>query len=84
MFSALRSRGTGFVVGLAIVALVAGTFIGRFTSGLGMGALGDIAAQHGLTADEAAGVLRSAVPPGKYDEYVMVASGARSLMTLID
>ena len=78
MFSALRSGRGGIAVGFAIVALVAGTFIGRYTSGLGTGALGDIAAQRGLTADEAAGALRRAVPPGKYDEYVLVASGGHS------
>lgn len=78
MSNQLQSRGAALVVGFAVVALIAGTFLGRFTSGLGTGALGDIAAQRGLTADEAAGVLCSAVAPGKYDEYVMVASGGHS------
>ena len=75
--SVLRGGKPALVIA-AIVLLVAGTVLGRVSAGLGGGALGDIAAQRNLTQDEAAGALKSFVAPGKYDEYVLVASGGHS------
>ncbi|HET8569673.1 MAG TPA: Sec-dependent nitrous-oxide reductase [Candidatus Limnocylindria bacterium] len=73
---------TPATVAVAVVALVVGVaggaLIGRFSGGLGGGALGDIAARRGMTADEAAGALSSFVAPGKYDEYALIASGGHS------
>lgn len=64
------------------IALVVGIGFGavgtRVTSGLGGGAIGDEAAKRGLTAEEAMGAVDSFVAPGKYDEYVLVASGGHS------
>ena len=78
MLSSLRGRSRVTTTAAIVVLLVAGTVIGRLSSGLGGGSLADIAARRGLTADEAAGALQSFVAPGKYDEYVLVASGGHS------
>ena len=69
---------TAATVVALVVGMVLGTGIGRFSSGLGGGQLGDAAAKRGLTADEAAGAIESFVAPGKYDEYVLVESGGHS------
>ncbi|MBM4420948.1 MAG: Sec-dependent nitrous-oxide reductase [Chloroflexi bacterium] len=71
-------NGRAALVAIAVAALIGGTILGRVTSGLGGGGLGEIAASRGLTADEAAGALKSFVAPGKYDEYVLLASGGHS------
>ena len=63
--------GGGVVAGAAVGA--AGS---RFGSGLATdGQLVAMAADHGLSGDEARGALQTTVPPGKYDPYYMFASG---------
>src|SRR5262249_43110050 len=41
----------------------------------GAGPLDDIIQRRGLTPDEAEAALKTFVPPGKYDDFVMVTSG---------
>ena len=73
----LTSRGGLAIV--VVVALVVGVLGGRLTAGLGgAGNLAEIADARDLTAEEAARALKTYVPGGKYDEYVLVASGGHS------
>jgi len=60
--------------------VVAGAAMGAAGSRLGSGLATDgqlvaMAADHGLSGDEARGALQTTVPPGKYDPYYMFASG---------
>ena len=63
---------------LLVGGLVVGITAGRVSAGLGGGGLADIAQSRNLSANEAAGALKSFVAPGKYDEYVLVESGGQS------
>ncbi|MBM4434238.1 MAG: Sec-dependent nitrous-oxide reductase [Chloroflexi bacterium] len=76
MATRLRSP---LVAGVGVVALVVGLAAGALTTRLtGLGGLGDIAAQRGLTAEEAGYALQSFVAPGKFDDYALVSSGGHS------
>jgi nitrous-oxide reductase len=64
---------------IAVIALIAGTMVGRFTGGLGGGgSLATIADQRDMTMEEAEGALKAFTPPGKHDEYILVSSGGHS------
>ena len=71
------------VVGLLLAAAACGGGNGG-PSGNGVGGdLGDIAAARGLTPEDMRHALQMYVPPGKYDDYVMFASGGHSGQVLV-
>jgi nitrous-oxide reductase len=66
-------------VAVVVIALVGGFLIGRYAGGIGGGgALAELASARGLTVTEAEGAMRSFVPPGSHDEYIMFGSGGHS------
>jgi nitrous-oxide reductase len=66
-------------VAVVVIALVGGFLIGRYAAGIGGGgSLAELASARGLTVTEAEGAMRSFVPPGSHDEYIMFASGGHS------
>jgi nitrous-oxide reductase len=75
-----------FAIAIAAVAtLAAGTLLSRRSGDLSVATseavpttgnpLDEIIQQRGLTPDEAEAALKTFVPPGKYDEFVMITSG---------
>lgn len=76
----LDSRRTVFIGALSVAALLAWALTGRtpLVPAAHAGApnpLEQIIQARGLTPDEAAAALKVFVPPGKYDDFVMVTSG---------
>jgi nitrous-oxide reductase len=72
-------KRVGFIsIAAVVAAAVIGVVIGRFTSGGGAASLAAVAESRQLSVEEAEGALKAFTPPGKYDEYVMVASGGHS------
>lgn len=74
-----KQKGNSLIqlIGLFVLTLVAASF----AVGCGGGASGDylqIAEERGLTPDDIEGALKSYVPPGKYDDYYLFASGGHS------
>jgi nitrous-oxide reductase len=65
------------VLGVAIGLVVGGGGGGDGGGGVS-GELGDIAEARGLTPEDTRHALQQYVPPGSYDDYVMVASGGHS------
>jgi nitrous-oxide reductase len=53
------------------------------TAGGGGGTLDDIVQQRGLTPDEAEAALKTFVPPGRHDDFIMFASGGHSGSVLL-
>src|SRR5687768_10453069 len=68
------------VVTLALVLVGAAAFVGcsRSTAQLGQGNLLQIAETRGLSPEDAARALKTFVPPGGRDEYLLFASGGHS------
>ena len=68
------------VVTLALVLVGAAAFVGcsRSTAQLGQGNLLQIAETRGLSPEDAARALKTFVPPGGRDEYMLFASGGHS------
>jgi nitrous-oxide reductase len=74
-----RSRLALVLALVAIAALAGGALIGRVTGGLGGGgALAVLAAERGMSSEEAEGALKAHTPPGQHDEYILVSSGGHS------
>lgn len=63
--------------GIAIGVLIGGGGGGGGAGGV-TGELGDIARERGLTPEDTRHALQQFVPPGKFDDYVMFASGGHS------
>lgn len=75
----MRSRTRLMTAAVIVISLLVGLIGGRLSGGLGgAGSLATTAAARGMTVAEAEGALKAFTPPGKYDEYVMVASGGHS------
>src|SRR3990170_1872890 len=75
----MRSNFRLIAIGAIVVSLVGGILIGRFSGGLGGGgALAEIAADRGLTVEQATGALKAFTAPGEWDPYILVSSGGHS------
>ena len=69
--------------GALAAALMVGAVFGVGMARWGIGAaetgrLGGLASEHDLSGDEAEAAIRTFTAPGKYDEYMMIASGGHS------
>ncbi len=75
----MSSRVRMFTAAAIAASLLGGLVVGRLSGGLGgAGSLAAIVEARDMTVEEAEGALKVFTPPGKYDEYIMVASGGHS------
>ncbi len=83
----MRRRSFPITIGALVVALlVLAVSCGGDDNGSSNGSSGsldDIAAERGLTPEDMKHALQQYVPPGKHDEYVMIASGGHSGQVLV-
>lgn len=66
------------VIALFVLALFAASFVNGCGEGNSGGDYLKIAEKRGLTSDDIEGALKTYVPPGKYDDYYLFASGGHS------
>lgn len=68
---------------LAIVVLVMSSTLVACGGGSGQGDLMAIAQTRGMSPDDAARALKTFVPPGKYDDYLLFGSGGHSGQVIV-
>jgi len=69
---------------IAVALLLAVTVVGRRTGTQALpGDLRGLVSERGLTPDQVSAALQTFVPPGKYDDYLMFASGGQSGQMLV-
>jgi nitrous-oxide reductase len=78
-------RNQWAIIGVIAVAfLLAVTVIGRRTGTQALpGDLRGLVSERGLTPDQVSAALQTFVPPGKYDDYLMFASGGQGGQMLV-
>lgn len=68
---------------LALVVLITSAALTSCAGGGGQGDLMAIAQARGISPDDAARALKTFVPPGEYDDYLLFASGGHSGQVLV-